>query len=319
MDMLQKNKVHTELKYNDGFSTYSYPYLQDKSTTKELSKPFVDAITKDLLNVNISEDFPLMNQVLYLSLMGKHKVILGDMPETLYRQQLGNNLSLHELKDLFKFIISKNRELKEPLSLRDATLQFVPHIFQVPRDLYMTALLKESFQAATCIVAMVGIHHFNPVQRYWQPPPHGINYEEATKIPSRIRGDTDENVIEKHAILDVLLEKKAWGAKYISNPFPYLVEDITKVKEEDFKNMKKTFLVNYKKYQEFKNRSFTEIEGKVYTGQTRLINDLRTAHSHVQKDPTGSNSGLNVNLQIASLSTQVLSLFVITLALSFVW
>ena len=61
----------------------------------------------------------------------------------------------------------------------------------------MTAMLKEAFQAATNVVAMVGAHHINPIQRYWEGPPSGINYSEATKIPERIRGDTDEILIEK--------------------------------------------------------------------------------------------------------------------------
>lgn len=37
--------------------------------------------------------------------MGKHKVILGDMPELLLRQILGNSLSLDDLKDIFKFVL----------------------------------------------------------------------------------------------------------------------------------------------------------------------------------------------------------------------
>ena len=54
---------------------------------------------------------------------------------------------------------------------------------------------------------------------------------EATRIPERGHHVCDENLIEKHALLDSLLEKRPWGKKYIHNPFPYLTDDITKVSE----------------------------------------------------------------------------------------
>lgn len=84
------------------------------------------------------------------------------------------------------------KEFDEPISIKTATNYLLPHIFQTPKDLYMTAMLKESFQAATCITAFVGINSFNPIQKYWQPAPIGINFTEATKIEERIRGETDE-------------------------------------------------------------------------------------------------------------------------------
>jgi hypothetical protein len=37
--------------------------------------------------------------------MGKHKVILGDMPELLLRQIIGNSLTLEDVKDMFKFVL----------------------------------------------------------------------------------------------------------------------------------------------------------------------------------------------------------------------
>lgn len=37
--------------------------------------------------------------------MGKHKIVLGDMPEILLRQILGNSLSLDDVKDIFKFTL----------------------------------------------------------------------------------------------------------------------------------------------------------------------------------------------------------------------
>jgi len=162
LDMLKQNKVHTELFYPDGFSCYSYPFLQEPEITKTLTKPFVNAITEHVVSEEYSE-YGIINQALYTSLMGKHKVILGEMPELLFRQKVANNLSIGELRDLFKFVIGKLQELNQPMSMREATLNFLPHIFLAPKDLYMTALLKEAFQAATCITAFVGLSHYNPI------------------------------------------------------------------------------------------------------------------------------------------------------------
>ena len=47
--------------------------------------------------------------------------------------------------------------------------------------------------------------------------------------------------------MDVMLGTKVWGERYISNPFPYLEQDVTNISEKDFKVMKKIFLDNYKK------------------------------------------------------------------------
>ena len=36
LDMLQRNDVHTNFDFTDGYTTYSYPYIQDKNITKSL-------------------------------------------------------------------------------------------------------------------------------------------------------------------------------------------------------------------------------------------------------------------------------------------
>jgi len=65
-------------------------------------------------------------------------------------------------------------------------------------------------------------------------------------------GESDEDLIEKQALLDSLLEKRAWGERYIANAFPYLVKDITEVNNQDLSAMKKCFMFHYKKYESFK-------------------------------------------------------------------
>ena len=55
-------------------------------------------------------------------------------------------------------------------------------------------------------------------------------------------------LIEKQALMEVLLDSRVWGDKYVTNPFPYLERDLTKISEADLKHFKKTFYINLKKY-----------------------------------------------------------------------
>ena len=41
--------------------------------------------------------------------MGRQKVMLGGMPESLYKMILGKSLSIHEMRDIFRTIILKNK------------------------------------------------------------------------------------------------------------------------------------------------------------------------------------------------------------------
>ena len=79
----------------------------------------MDTIGKHILGGQLSE-YPLINKVLYTSLMGRHKVLLGGMPESLYKMILGKSLSIHELRDIFRTTILKNKELTTPFTLSKA-------------------------------------------------------------------------------------------------------------------------------------------------------------------------------------------------------
>jgi hypothetical protein len=52
----------------------------------------------------------------------------------------------------------------------------------------------------------------------------------------------------------VLLDTRVWGEKYITNPFPYIEKDFTKISEQNLKHYKKHFYINLKKYQAFRDK-----------------------------------------------------------------
>ena len=253
LDMLERNQLYEEIDMTKGFSTFSYPHHMDKiQGGANLTKNFVESINRHIIGREFSE-YNIINQALYQSLMGNHKVQLAEMPEILLRQIIGGSLSLEELKDVLRFLMEKLSKLDHKISFREACHDMMPHIFNGPKDLYMTAMLREAFQAATCIVGYVGLSSLIPIKEYWIPPPHGISFSEATRIPERMSGETDEDLIEKQALLDAIQEKRAWGERYIVNPFPYITKDITEVNGNDLTAMKQCYMFHYKKYEAFKN------------------------------------------------------------------
>lgn len=256
--MIEENKVYDELYLPNSYHTYSYPDVWDKENRGLMKRDaLINSIKTNIVGSDISP-YNLINQTLYQSLMGKHKVLLGEIPETLYRQIIANSLTLDELKDIFKFVADCLEKMDNPISFREAAYDFLPHVFQAPKDLYLTAILKEAFQACVSINAFVGSHHINPIRSYWIPPPNGINFSEATRIPDRVGNETEEDLIEKHALLDSLLEKRPWGKKYIHNPFPYLTDDITSLNQAQIDNYIKCFRFYHKKYETFKTKLDTD-------------------------------------------------------------
>ena len=95
--MSYANQVHTKLDYTKGFVTYSSPSLQEKSVTDNIKDKFIQAVTDCVIADNWSPYFEI-NNILYLGVMGKQKVLLGDMPQILLRQIIGNTITIGEVK-----------------------------------------------------------------------------------------------------------------------------------------------------------------------------------------------------------------------------
>lgn len=132
-----------KIDYTKGLVTYAYPDLQEERTHDNLKPRFIEAITNHIICDKWSPYFEI-NQLLFKSLMSKHRVLLGDMPEILLRQIIGNSLTLDECKDIFKFVLEQISKARVPMTMQAATMQYFSHVFLMPRDLYMTALLRNT-------------------------------------------------------------------------------------------------------------------------------------------------------------------------------
>ncbi len=96
LDMSNANQVHTKLDYTKGFVTYSSPNIQEKSVYDNLTEKFVKSITDYVIADKWSPYFEI-NSITYSGIMGKQKILMGDMPEVLLRQILGNTIYIQEV------------------------------------------------------------------------------------------------------------------------------------------------------------------------------------------------------------------------------
>lgn len=261
LDMSYSNQIHLNLDYTKGFMTYSSPNLQEKSVHDNLTDKFIQSIT-DYVICDKWSPYHEINQSLFVGVMGKQKILLGDMPEILLRQILGNTISLLEARDIFKSVLKYIKDSEGQLDIQTATYLMYSHVFLAPKDIYMAAMLKNILKACYSVLAFVGSPHYVPIQKYWIPPPEGINFTTATTIPKRIMNETDEDLIEKQAIFEVMLNTRVWADKYITNPFPYIEADITMIEQTDLEHFKKTFFVNLKKYEAFRDKIMENCEKK---------------------------------------------------------
>ena len=248
LDMLGDSKSHDDIDLSRSLS----PTLQAHEDQQVITEPLIKAIKEHVAGNDFSR-YPYINNILYTSLMGKAKIVLGDMPEPLLRLQLGNTLPLEAVKNIFIAVINElNAHYAEHpdvlVSMQDITLLHFPHIFQMPRDLYLTAMIKEAAQSAKLTAAFVGTPHYIPIQNHWEGAQAEFNYTQVTHIPPRISNETNEMSIEKQALFDILLDTKVWGMKYLTNPFPYITENIEDLSKEDKKYFKQYFFKMIQKY-----------------------------------------------------------------------
>ena len=90
------NQIHTNLDYTKGFFTYSSKTLQETKVHDNLTDKFIQAITNYVICDKWS-NYHEINQILFTGLMGKQKILLGDMPEMLLRLILGNTITIDQV------------------------------------------------------------------------------------------------------------------------------------------------------------------------------------------------------------------------------
>lgn len=217
LDILSQGK---DLQAKRSFALYMDNVLPPKD---------METMTGDLLKAIKEHVFdgvtiwPYMHLAVFPAVMSKLPVILGDLPEVQARMILGNTLSLGDLREIFAHIVGVLTEHYEKhtmlMTTETALYMLYSHVFSPIKDRYFAATLRRAALTYPSVDAWIGATHVAPLFSYWADVPE---VAQAATVPPRRAEDSDENLIEKQVILDVLHGTTVWNNPVLCNPFPYL-------------------------------------------------------------------------------------------------
>lgn len=215
----------------------------------------MDSIEQNFEKTEYLANYPLLYHLVLLHCLKERPAFLCDIPELYLRMIMNASYTLEETIEEFKSvlqIIKLRPNFWTPDSM--STLAF-GSMNEISRYFYLRSFLedvqKEKPEAKLAV--FLRIDRFFAFEKYYQVEDLEHNWVQAFNVPfKRNNSETDEVLIEKHALFDVMFDTNLWGKEHVKNPFPYISEDFFSLKEEDIKEIKKKFYVNYKKYEKIK-------------------------------------------------------------------
>lgn len=231
------------------------------------------------LLINDTEDLPTTNYKMYehndrlnldaitvACLYAENKqipVILGDLPELVWRQNIVNSLTLLQLQNIFTHC---SRELAlhpdiEPRTPLAVAYLLYPEIFVKPTDEYMATLFEYMIHKGhKDIVALVGYNQSESIKEYLDKR-RVSNLEQELKVKdvlkSIIRDVQGEELLDKHTVLDVMYHGRDILKKMKDINFKTSYKMIQKYSDPDhvdsssldkFRIMHYQFLVKYQNF-----------------------------------------------------------------------
>jgi hypothetical protein len=228
-----------EIRANLDIATYL------KQSPKETNE-FIENIYSNILCQN-HVNFPFVTTSLIYSVLKNELTSLIDMPDSLLAINVANTLSLSELKEIHQIVESQcleadNKENQINLTSSEILCINFPEIFQKPKDQFVIALLQK-MAVENDLLVVLSAPTFYAVKKRWKEK---ILFEGINKVIPR-KDDSDEILVEKHAILDSLFGTRMWADKYLYNRFPYIdkKENIEKERKQKLQGL---FHANYLKY-----------------------------------------------------------------------
>lgn len=164
-----------------------------------------------------------LNMALFPAVMTRKPVILGDIPDPVHRCMVANSVSVTQMRDMFAHVVSvlqhHYQHSSELLTPNEAFLDLYPHILSPPRDRYLASMLRWTASIHSSVSAWVGVQHAGPITDLFENAP---DLATAMKIPDPKQEESDADLLEKHAILEVLSGSELWSQPYLVSPCPYL-------------------------------------------------------------------------------------------------
>ena len=207
-----------------------------------------------------SLSYPFVTTCLIHAVIKSEKVNLIDMPDALLAMKVANSLSLEELKSIHAKVLAEYKQMEEDSNSEVFTCSEIlhmqyPHIFQKPRDQFAIALLQKMILEDD-LLAVVSAPTFCALAERWKDK---ILFDDVNKIDGmEERKESDEVLVEKHAILDALLGSRVWADKYMYNRFPYVARKHL-IDRERKERLQGTFHAKFLKY----SREIEEIRERI--------------------------------------------------------
>lgn len=230
-----------------------------------------------LLNDNESDDTPAykpfdcqerlsLEAITVASLFGEDRkidIVLGDIPEIVYRQNIANSLTLLQLQNIFTECsreLAYHPDLKPQTPYTIACLMY-PEIFLKPIDSYMSTLFEYMIHKGyNNIFGLVGHNQSESLKEYLDKRKvSNLEKElEILPVPQSITRETQgEEILEKHALLDTLFHGKEILNNLENINFKTTYEIIKKYSDpkhinsnkfDEFRMLHYQFLVKYQSY-----------------------------------------------------------------------
>lgn len=221
-----------------------HQYLNEDTEDPEV---MIKNMHSNIIGKDLSK-FPFIDSSLVISMLKYSDPILVDIPEPLLRQNIGNSFSIGDIKMIYNSVISSLRErnmteTKRYITGNELTHEMFSDIFQKQRDLFTMSFLKLLGDNHN-ITAVVSAPTFVAMQSYWDEVLHFSDYN---KVLTRSFAESEESILEKQAILDVLMNSKCWNQKYMTNRFCY-IDKLANISDERKRKMQEVFLKYYKEY-----------------------------------------------------------------------
>lgn len=205
----------SELKTNLEVSHYLKP--APSNTEESVSNIVNNILSKNFLG------YPFTASSVIYTLLKNEQCFLIDIPDAMLSINIANQLNLSELIKIYEKVLDEYIFISEDESYNELTTGEIAHllfpeVFQKPRDEFVLSILQKKIETVD-ILAVVSAPTFLAIKKKWNEK---IDFNKVNKLTTRNPQDTDEVLIEKHAILDAVLGSKAWGDKFMYNRFPYI-------------------------------------------------------------------------------------------------
>ncbi len=176
-------------------------------------------------------------------------------------------LDLDTLRELFKNAVIRLKEesAEEPVhpgTMRLLSQSMLGDVFWKSRDTMLLAAIEEISghkQGLRTAIVLEKPHYYSlnllMEMRHSlsekQKEKESLEWDKVFQLNSGSIEESDQDKVEKHVLLDILLETSLWNKPHVKNPFLYL-EGSQHFSPEDKEMLSKTFGTLYRKYTSIK-------------------------------------------------------------------